>query len=134
MIKQISIFTENKKGAMLNVTKTISESGISLFSAVTNDSAEYGIVRLVVSDPEKCFNVLNENGYLCKLTDVIAIEITDDAGSLTNLLDIIDKTHININYLYSAYDRESGKPLVIIHTPDAEIVEKSLKSKGMKIH
>ncbi|MCQ2538068.1 MAG: amino acid-binding protein [Lachnospiraceae bacterium] len=133
MVNQISIFTENKKGAMLRMTEIISDAGINLLSAVTNDSAEYGIVRLIVSDPDKSYQVLTDAGYLCKKTSVIVVEIPDEAGSLKKLLEAVDEACINIDYIYSGNNRETHMPLMIMHTLDGEMLEQNLRSKGFKI-
>lgn len=131
MLRQISIFTENKKGAMLQVTQTIANAQVNIISAVTNDSAEYGIVRLIVSDPDKCYEVLKESGYLCKLTNVIAVEISEDVGSLAELLGVLDEMNVNIDYIYSAnYDKKS---VMILHTKETLNVENSLRRREFNI-
>ena len=71
MLKQLSIFAENVKGAMHKMTQILQENDINILGSVTNDSAEYGIVRMVVSDPDKAGKALTEAGFLCKLTDVL---------------------------------------------------------------
>ena len=70
MLKQISIYAENKKGCLQNITGILCDSGINILGSVTNDSAEYGIIRMVVSDPENSIDVLGNAGYICKSTPV----------------------------------------------------------------
>lgn len=132
MVNQISIFTENKQGAMLKMTKTITDAGINLLSAVTNDSAEFGTVRIIASDSEKCYKVLTEAGYLCKLTGVIVIEIADEVGSLAALLEALDSACINVDYIYSGFNRATNMPIIVLKTLDGDMVEESLRSKGFK--
>ena len=86
MIKQISIFTENRKGAMRDITETVSNAGIDIYNVVTNDSAEYGIARMLLTDPDKGLELLRSKGYMCKIDKVIGVQIPDDVGSLTKLL------------------------------------------------
>ena len=100
MIKQISIFAENQKGAMLKMTGVLVDANINMYSLITNDSAEFGIVRILTSDSEKAARVLQEAGYLCHLDDVIALEISDAPGSLHHLLRDIHYSNVNIDYLY----------------------------------
>ena len=65
MLKQVSIFAENKKGAFQSITSILQKEGINILGSVTNDSPEYGIVRMIVSDTDKALSTLSENGYLC---------------------------------------------------------------------
>ena len=99
---------------------------------MTNDSAEYGIVRLVVSDPEKAGEVLREAGYLCRLTQVLGIELDDQVGALNRLLTELEQSNINVDYLYLSYNRASGMPIMVLHTADTAQVENILVSRGYK--
>ena len=130
MISQLSIFAENKKGAMSAITNILSEAGISIHSFVTNDSAEFGIIRMIVSDTEKAGRLLAEAGYQLKRTAVMAITVSDEPGSLGRLLKVIETAYININYLYTSFDRESGSPVIVIHAEDMTELEIMLTSHG----
>ncbi len=133
MLKQVSVFAENKKGTMLAITGVLADNQINILGSVTNDSAEYGIVRMVVSDPEKAKVVLAAKGFICKLTDVIGVEVEDEVGKLNKLLEALDDANISVNYLYLSYNRESGCPIMVLHTDDAREVESSLRSKGFSL-
>lgn len=133
MLKQVSVFAENKKGTMLAITGVLADNQINILGSVTNDSAEYGIVRMVVSDPEKAKEVLAAKGFICKLTDVIGVEVEDEVGKLNKLLEALDDANISVNYLYLSYNRESGCPIMVLHTEDAREVESSLRSKGFSL-
>ena len=133
MLKQVSIYAENVKGKMLEITSILAGENINILGSVTNDSAEYGIVRMVVSDPEKACEVLKKNSVICKLTDVIAVEIKDEVGNLNKLLKALNDANINVNYLYLSFNRESGCPIMVLHTDDTREVENSLKSKGFSL-
>ena len=76
MLKQISVIAENKKGSMNKIIGSISEQGIDFYNVVSNDSPEFGIIRMLCSDPEKARCILEENGYLVKLDNVLGIEIS----------------------------------------------------------
>ncbi|MBR1861477.1 MAG: amino acid-binding protein [Lachnospiraceae bacterium] len=133
MLKQVSIYAENTKGKMLEITSILAKENINILGSVTNDSAEYGIVRMVVSDPVKACEVLTASGIICKLVDVIGVEIKDEVGNLNRLLEAIDNSNINVNYLYLSFNRESGCPIMILHTLEAKEVENSLRSKGFSL-
>jgi len=133
MIEQLSIFAPNTKGSMVSLTKLISDAGIDIYNVVTNDSAEFGIVRMLVTEPALACELLTTNGYMCKLNKVIGVEIPDDVGSLSNLLQAITDSNINIDYLYVSYSRDSKTPLAVLHAPGYAEVEASLESRGYKI-
>ena len=78
MLKQLSIFAENIKGKMQRVTGILLEEDINILGSVTNDSAEYGIIRMVVSKPEQALEALTKAGFICKLSDVLGIEVKDE--------------------------------------------------------
>ncbi len=94
MLKQVSIYAENKKGTMQAITGILLEQEINILGSVTNDSAEYGIIRMVVSDPNKACEALNKAGYLSRLTDVIGVEVEDEVGNLHKLLLDLQESNI----------------------------------------
>lgn len=130
MLKQLSIFAENIKGKMQQVTGILLEEDINILGSVTNDSAEYGIVRMVVSNPEKALKALSEAGFICKLSDVLGIEVKDEVGNLNNLLVNLQESNINIDYLYLSFHRATGLPIMVLHVPDISEVEACLTAKG----
>ncbi|MCD8039777.1 MAG: amino acid-binding protein [Lachnospiraceae bacterium] len=133
MLKQISIYAENKKGAMQNITKILLDNEINIWGSVTNDSAEYGIVRMVVSDAELACRALNENGYLCRSVNVIGVEVADEVGMLNKLLVSIQEGNINVDYLYLSFNRRSGMPVMVFHSEEPREVENVLKQKGYTV-
>ncbi len=130
MLKQISIYAENKKGCFQNITGLLNSNNINILGSVTNDSAEYGIIRMVVSDPDKCLEVLASNGYICKGTPVLAVECRDEVGALDNILKTLYNSNINVNYTYLSFNRDSGLPIMVMHTDDIVQVENILINKG----
>ena len=133
MLKQLSIYAENKKGALQTMTNALYEAGINIWGSVTNDGAEYGINRMVVSDPDKAKKVLTEKGYLCRFVDVLAVEIEDKPGALNTLLTALLDSNVNVDYTYLSFNRDSSTPVMILHTADPEEVEICLKAKGFKM-
>ena len=86
MLKQLSIYAENKKGNLQHITRILTDENINIWGSVTNDSAEYGIIRMVVSDAEKAKDALEKENFLCRLTDIIGVEMDDEVGNLNSLL------------------------------------------------
>ena len=104
---------------MQNITGILKNEDINILGSVTNDSAEYGIVRMVVSDPDKAKEALIAAGYLCHVIDVIGVEVEDKTG--------------NLDYLYLSFNRDSGKPIMVFHTEDTMEVRACLKSRGYTV-
>ena len=130
MTRQISIFTENKKGAMHKLTMILQEAGINMSSLVANDSAEFGIARVLCNKPDEALARLTEAGYMCRIDNVLCVEIADEVGSLNRLLGDIHNANVNIDYMYVALSTENGKALGVLRVPDIELVESMLKDKG----
>ena len=133
MLSQVSIFAENKKGRLRNITSLLQKENINIWGSITNDSAEYGIIRMVVSNPEHAEKVLAEAGYLCRLTEVLGVELDDEVGALNRLLISLEESNINVDYLYLSFNRDSGKPVMVLRTDDVREVSICLTSKGYKV-
>ena len=132
MVKQISIFAENKKGAVRAITQILSEADINIQSFVTNDSAEFGIIRMLVSDADRAGTLLSDAGYQIKQTSVMAVEIPDEPGSLDRLLQRIESANVNIDYIYTSFDRNSAGPVIAIHADDMDELETFLSACGCR--
>ena len=133
MLKQVSIYAENKKGTMQKITGILLENDINILGSVTNDSAEYGIIRMVVSDAQKAYDALTAAGYLARLTDVIGVEVADEVGNLNRLLKDLEQSNISVDYLYLSFNRASGKPIMVFHCLDTGEVKACLKAKGYTV-
>ena len=133
MIRQLSIFAENKKGAMNRITQILFDAGINMNTLITNDSAEFGIIRMLVSDTDKAAKVLADAGYMCHSDYVAAAEIGDECGSLNGLLSAISDGNINLDYLYVTYNTLSRLPVAILKAADLMEVEEFLQGKGYRM-
>ena len=132
MIRQISVYTENKKGALGALVRTLSEAGVDLRSFVTNENGEFGTVRMLVDDHRQACQALGSAGYLTKVTTVLAVEVSDTVGGLAGLLTHVEAANLNINYLYAAWDRTTGQPVIVFNTEDPEELESYLVSRGCR--
>ncbi len=133
MLKQVSIFAENSKGTMQKITGILAQEEINIWGSVTNDSAEYGIIRMVVSEPEKALEALRKAGYLAQLNEVMGVEVEDKVGNLNSLLLAFSDSNINVNYIYLSFNRNSGKPVLVFHTEDIWEAEDCIKAKGFSV-
>lgn len=132
-MKQVSIYAENRKGTMQKITEILLRKKINILGSVTNDSAEYGIVRMVVSDAEEASRALCEEGFICRLTEVIGVEVEDEVGNLNKMLTILMDSNISVDYLYLSFNRDSGKPIMVFHCEDVMEVKACLESKGYSV-
>ena len=133
MLVQLSIYAENRRGMMEKITGIRLKADINILGSVTNDSAEFGIIRMVVSDPETASMALTQEGFICRLTDVIGVEVADEVGNLHKLLCALSESNINVNYIYLSFNRTSGKPIMVLHTDDCFEVEECLARKGFAV-
>ncbi len=120
MLKQVSLFTENTEGGLFKITSILAKADINIYTMLANDSAEFGIIRLIVDKPELAIDVLNDNGYQCRQDKVIAVMMEDTPGYLDGILAAIHGANIDISYLYISFDRSTVKPVVIFKTNEPE--------------
>ncbi len=132
MIKQVSVFAENQKGAMKKITSILREADINIMGMVTSEAAEFGIIRMVLEKPEEAYSVLKEHGYFLHLDELIGIEMEDRPGSLDLILDALQEINVNVDYLYISFDRDEHKPLAVFHTEYTDVVEGALQHRGFK--
>ena len=133
MIRQLSIFAENKKGAMGRITQILFENGINMNTLITNDSGEFGLVRMIVDDTDKAAEALEAAGYMVRISPVIGAEISDDVGGLDDLLADLESINISSYYIYISYLRDARNVVAIIHVDNQYEIESSLRSKGWTI-
>lgn len=117
----------------MEITNVLTSAGINIWGSVTNDSAEFGIIRMVVSDPELAKEKLEEAGFFCRLCNVIGVEMADEVGALNRLLKTLYESNINVDYIYLSFNRDSGLPVQILHAADISEVEDCMKAKGFQV-
>ena len=131
-MQQVSVFAENQRGMMEKITGVLRSEDINILGSVTNDSAEYGIVRMVVSNPSAAVDALTKAGLLCHLTEVVGVELMDEVGNLNQLLQALSESNINVNYLYLSFNRETGMPIMVFHSEDIMEVKACIERKGYR--
>jgi len=132
-VEQISIFLENKAGRLAEVTKVLSETGVNIRALSLADTSDFGILRLIVDDNEKAKKALKEHGFTVGKTDVVAVEVEDRPGGLSQILDVLSKKSINVEYMY-AFVQHSGKDAVIIFRfDDIDAAVKLLQENNVRV-
>ena len=120
MLNQVSVFAENTKGALRKMTSVLADANINIYTMLANDSAEFGIVRLIVDKADTAIEVLKAEGYQCRQDKVIAVEMNDTPGYLDGILAAIHGANIDISYLYISFNRDNVKPVVVFKTNEPE--------------
>ncbi len=133
-IKQLSIFLENRKGRLLEVTEALKDASINIRALALAESAEFGILRLVVNNPEKAKSVLSSAGFTLREQDVFAVEVPDEPGSFYNVVKVLSDADINIDYTY-AFVGDSSKAVLVFKVPSQKLEEAlvALDKAGIKL-
>lgn len=132
-MKQLSIFVENKVGSLAEVTRILKEAGINLRAVASFDSPSYGILRVIVDDPEHARELLLSEKHAVKMTDVLAVELVDKPGALDGALQRLAEAGISINYVYSFVLRKEAEPLMVLHVSDMERGRRVLQEAGLHV-
>lgn len=117
-IDQLSTFLENKEGRILSTLDVIENLGINIRALSLADTSEFGILRLIVTDPYKVKETLEEKGFIVKITKVFAVSITDEPGGLNTILRLLDENNINLEYLYAFVEQKTYAAIVILKLED----------------
>ena len=131
-VNQLSVFIENREGRLEQVLETLKEKNINIVSLSLADSSDYGLLRMIVSDPETAKNALKEAGFSAMLTQVLAVKLSHKVGQLQVLLSEICKAGINIEYMY-ALVTGSNDASIVIKTGDLEKAAEVLEKTGVEL-
>lgn len=131
-IKQLSVFIENREGRLEEVLDVLKQSGVNIVSLSLADTSEYGLLRLLVNNPEAGKNALRENGFSAMLTDVLGVKLCHRVGYLQELLEVICKNGINIEYMY-ALSTGTDDASIVIKTSDLEKAAEILKETDVEL-
>lgn len=132
-IKQLTVFVQNRKGTLVGVTDLLAKSDVNLRALSIAETEELGILRLIVNDAEAAEKVLEEQGYLIKVIDVVGVKIGDAPGKLTEALKVLDKADINVEYLYAFMTRTEKHAYVVLRVENNAEAEKTLEEAGFHI-
>ena len=130
-IHQLSVFIENKSGTLVKVLKLLKAEGIQLIASTIADTAEYGICRIICSEPTRAFEALKAAGIAVTLTEVFAVELDDVPGRAADAIEIFSREGISIAYLYSFL--LAGKGVLIFRTDNAEKARQAIVSNGLSV-
>ncbi|MCR4687929.1 MAG: hypothetical protein K5745_00085 [Saccharofermentans sp.] len=131
LIKQLTVFMENREGRLDEVLKTLANGGIDILSVSIADTTDYGVLRAITKDPEKAKDILKEASFTARLNNIIAVVVPDAVGSLAKVVAMIHAAGINIKYVYGLSIDGEGAPIAI-KTDDDEKAAAILEAAGVK--
>ncbi len=130
MLKQISVFLSNTPGILAKFTKVLLENSINLKALSVSETADFGILRILVDKTDECVKILKKNNYLTTLTDVVAVEVPDEPGALYEVARILGDNSVNIEYLYSTLIKENA--MIVLRVDNNEKAVGILNNNGIK--
>ncbi len=132
-VTQVSVFVENKPGHLQNVLKILGDEKINIITLTIAETSDFGIMRLIVNDPDKAVGALKKQSITCSTTDVLALEIDDTPGSLYKAIETFAKMNLNIEYMYAFTEKRQDKAVMIFRFDNIEAAKKALKEEGYNI-
>ncbi len=133
LVKQISVFLENKSGRLADVTRTLADNHINICALSIADTTGFGILRLIVNKPEEAEKILSDDQFTVSCTNVIAIGVEDKPGGLAKALDILNENNISIEYMYAFVGKTGNEAFVILRVENPDEAVKTLSSCDISI-
>ena len=133
MIKQISIFLENEPGRLVKVAKILGNANINIRALTVAETSDFGILRLIVDDPERAYSILKENNIAVVMDDVLGVEVVDKPGGLARIAEILSNQNINIEYVYAFVTNSHEKAFIVLRVDEQERAINVLKENDVRI-
>lgn len=133
MLKQLTVFVENKQGTLVDITDTLATNGVNLRALSIADTQDFGLLRLIVNDNDTASAALQEKGYILKVTEVIGVKIGDQPGKLSKALSVLAEAGVNVEYLYAFMARTERHAYVVLRPTDNAAAEKALEDAGFHL-
>lgn len=132
MAKQLSVFLENKAGRLARVTSVLGEAGINIRALSIADTSDFGILRIIVNDPQSAYAILKDAGFTVSETEVIAVRVQDTPGGLAAVLEQMSEANLNIEYMYAFLGTSDNDALVIFKVEDIKQARVAFKENGIQ--
>lgn len=132
-IRQVSVFLENKTGRLFEVCKRLAEAEVNIRALSIAETADYGVLRLIVNDPEKAMRVMAESGFTVSETAVIAVEVPDEPGGLHEVLAPLYDANVNIEYLYCFVEKSGESAIVVFRVEQLDAAIRALQGGGYTV-
>ena len=132
-IKQLSVFVENKKGSLHEITDLLAKENIDLRSMCVADTNNFGIVRIITTEPERAVEVLKAEGHAANVREITAFAVPDQPGGLAKVLSLIESNGVDIEYMYALITSEADKAYTVMRTADDKKTEELLTANGIEL-
>ena len=132
-VEQISVFLENRPGALEEVTGILKDAGINIRTLTLADTADFGILRMIVNDVEKTSAILKEKGYRVSRTSVVGVEVPDHPGGLHGILAALAGSGVNVEYMYAFVERSGQNAVIIFRFDDPDRAIATLQQNGLTV-
>jgi len=133
-LRQLSLFLENRPGQLRAPCQTLGKAGVDIVTLSLADTAQFGILRLIVRDDEKARQALEEAGFVVNVTDMLAAEVPDRAGGLAGVLEAFDQAALSVEYIYPLAAGGRGKTAVLVfRVEDPDRAARLLQDRGVRI-
>ena len=130
-IPQISVFLENKAGQLADITNILSENQVNMRAINIAETADYGVLRLIVDDASRASSILLEQGFILTMTPVVGVAVSDTPGGLSKVLGVISRANIDVEYMYSVFGQKDGQACMIFRVADTEGLIEVLEKDGI---
>jgi hypothetical protein len=132
-IQQLSLFLENKPGHLSAICQTLARANINIVTLSLADTQQFGILRLIIQDWERAKEVLEAKGFVVNVTEVVATEVNDKPGGLSEVLKILEQASTNIEYMYAFTFRRNNRAVLIFRFDNPDVAIKQLQAKGVNV-
>lgn len=133
IIKQLSVFVENRRGKLNEIVQTLSDAGVDLRALMLADTSEFGFLRMIVSDPDLACDILKKAGMMIRVSDVVAFGMTDKPGEFTKVTQLIAAEGVDISYLYTLASPKNGEAVIILQMDQPGAGIAALRKGGFRI-
>jgi hypothetical protein len=130
-LQQLSVFLENKPGALSRPCRILAGAGINILTFALADTQQFGILRLVVHEWERAKKILGEAGYAARVNEVVALEVADRPGGLAEVLEVLERAEVNVEYMYAFTAKQEGKGLLLFRFDKPELAVAALQANNM---
>jgi hypothetical protein len=119
-LKQLSLFLENRPGALSRPMKLLAKAGFNILTLSIADASQFGILRLILRDWEKAKKLLEQDGFVVRVTDMVAVEVPDQPGGLAKILDVVEKARLNVEFMYAFTEKRENKAVLVFRFDDSD--------------
>ena len=133
MVKQISVFVENKRGRVKDILKALANANVDIKALSLADTTEFGIMRMIVDNDKAAKDALSSEGVVIRVSEITTVAVDDTPGALMNTFDVLDENEIAVEYMYAFAEKLNGMSVIAIRTDNPDLANDKLREKGVKV-